>query len=123
MSVPDTLSVELAHFLSVSGIVFGIGIAVALSKRNAIAVLMGVELMLNGVNLALVAFSRFGDEFARAARARIPQLADVKTKVLLVLTSKGAYVAAEAAVALALAVLAYRRRDTIDLDRITLMRW
>ena len=55
MTVPDTLSVELAHFLTVSGIVFGIGIAVALSKRNAIAVLMGVELMLNGVNLALVA--------------------------------------------------------------------
>jgi NADH:ubiquinone oxidoreductase subunit K len=115
MSVPDTLSVELVHFLTVSGIVFGIGIAVALSKRNAIAVLMGVELMLNGVNLALIAFSRFGDEFARTGTDPLAGHAFV----VFVLT----VAAAEAAVALALAVLVYRRRDTIDLDRITLMRW
>ncbi len=115
MTLPDTLSVELAHFLTVSGIVFGLGIAIALSKRNAIAVLMGIELMLNGVNLALIAFSRFGDQFARAGGDPLAGHAFV----VFVLT----VAAAEAAVALALAVLVYRRRDTIDLDRINLMRW
>ncbi|MYH41387.1 MAG: NADH-quinone oxidoreductase subunit NuoK [Chloroflexi bacterium] len=63
------LAPTLAHYLVVSGLVFGLGSAVALSKRNAIAVLMGVELMLNGVNLALVAFSRFGAAFADEAAA------------------------------------------------------
>jgi NAD(P)H-quinone oxidoreductase subunit 4L len=104
---------QLAHFLSVSGIVFGIGIMVALSKRNAIAVLMGVELMLNGVNIALVAFSRFG----AFAPGQDPLAGHVF--VIFVLT----VAAAEAAVALAMAVLVYRRRDTVDLDRINLMRW
>jgi NADH:ubiquinone oxidoreductase subunit K len=108
-----SLSVTLAHYLAVSGVVFGIGVAVALAKRNAIAVLMGVELMLNAANLALLAFSRFGaaadGEAALAGHAF----------VVFVLT----VAAAEAAVALAMAVLVYRRRETIDLDRINLMRW
>ena len=55
----DELTVTLAHYLVVSGIVFGIGVVVALAKRNAVAVLMGVELMLNAVNLTILAFSRF----------------------------------------------------------------
>jgi NADH:ubiquinone oxidoreductase subunit K len=105
--------VELAHYLSVSGVIFGIGIAVALSKRNAIAVLMGVELMLNAVNLTLVSFSRFG----AFASGEEPLAGHVF--VVFVLT----VAAAEAAVALAMAVLVYRRRETVDLDRINLMRW
>jgi NADH:ubiquinone oxidoreductase subunit K len=108
------VTVGLEHYVAVSGILFGIGIAVALSKRNAIAVLMGIELMLNAVNLLIVAFSRFGaaaqgDEAALAGHAF----------VIFVLT----VAAAEAAVVLAMAVLVYRRRETVDLDRINLMRW
>ncbi|MSQ41947.1 MAG: NADH-quinone oxidoreductase subunit NuoK [Dehalococcoidia bacterium] len=113
MSLPETLTVTLAHYLALSGVVFGIGIAVALSKRNAIAVLMGVELMLNGVNLALLAFSRFG-AFAGGTEPLAGH-----AFVVFVLT----VAAAEAAVALAMAVLVYRRRETVDLDRISLMRW
>ncbi len=109
-----SLSVTLAHYLAISGIVFGIGIAVALAKRNAIAVLMGVELMLNAANLALLAFSRFGSAF----EAGDAPLAG-HVFVVFVLT----VAAAEAAVALAMAVLVYRHRETIELDRITLMRW
>ncbi|HJM88567.1 MAG TPA: NADH-quinone oxidoreductase subunit NuoK [Dehalococcoidia bacterium] len=115
MSIPETLSIELAHYLTVSGVIFGIGIAIALSKRNAIAVLMGVELMLNAVNLAFVAFARFGDRFEANG---IDPLAG-HAFVVFVLT----VAAAEAAVALAMAVLVYRRRETVDLDRINLMRW
>jgi NADH:ubiquinone oxidoreductase subunit K len=111
----DGLSVELAHYLSVSGIIFGIGITVALSKRNAIAVLMGVELMLNAVNLAFIAFARLGGNFEGAGGDALAG----HVFVVFVLT----VAAAEAAVALALAVLVYRRRETVDLDRINLMRW
>ena len=110
-----SLSVDLAHYLTVSGVVFGIGIAVALSKRNAIAVLMGVELMLNAVNLAFVAFSRFGDRFEEAGGEPLAG----HVFVVFVLT----VAAAEAAVALALAMLVYRHRETVDVDRINLMRW
>jgi len=110
-----TIAVGLPHYLAVSGLVFGIGIAIALSTRNAIAVLMGIELMLNAVNLAFLAFSRFGSAFADAANAPL----DGHVFVVFVLT----VAAAEAAVALAMAVLVYRRRETVDLDRINLMRW
>ncbi len=108
------MSVELVHYLIVGAMIFGVGIAVALSKRNAIAVLMGVELMLNGVNLTFLAFSRFSAAFVAGEE---PLAGHVF--VVFVLT----VAAAEAAVALAMAVLIYRRRETVDLDRINLMRW
>ena len=53
------MTVELDHYLVVGALLFGIGLYLALAKRNAIGVLMGIELMLNAVNLTLVAFSRF----------------------------------------------------------------
>ena len=61
----EGLSVTLAHYLVVSAVIFGLGTVIALSKRNAVAVLMGVELMLNAVNLTLIAFSRFSSAFAQ----------------------------------------------------------
>ena len=109
-----SLEVGLPHYLTVSGVVFGIGIAIALSKRNAIAVLMGVELMLNAGNLAFLAFSRFGGAFAAGNE---PLAGHVFVVFILTVA------AAEAAVALAMAVLVYRNRETVDLDRINLMRW
>lgn len=111
--IPEQLTVTLPHYLAVSGVVFGIGITIALSKRNAVAVLMGIELMLNAVNLTLLAFSRFSAAFAPGEE---PLAGHVF--VVFVLT----VAAAEAAVALAMAVLIYRRRETVDLDRVNLMR-
>lgn len=108
------MSVDLAHYITVSGMLFGVGIAIALAKRNAIAVLMGIELMLNAVNLTFLAFSRFSAAFPAGEE---PLAGHVF--VVFVLT----VAAAEAAVALALSVLIYRRRETVDLDRINLMRW
>ena len=110
----DDLSVTLAHYLVVSGLVFGIGTTVALAKRNIIAVLMGIELQLNAVNLAIIAFSRFSAAFVPGEEPLTGH-----TFVVFVLT----VAAAEAAVALAMAVLIYRRRETVDVDRINLMRW
>jgi NADH:ubiquinone oxidoreductase subunit K len=99
----------IEHFLTVGALLFCLGLAVALSKRNAIGVLMGVELMLNAVNLTLITFSRFTVSDRPIAG---------HTFVVFVLT----VAAAEAAVALALAVSVYRNRETVDVDRINLLR-
>jgi NADH:ubiquinone oxidoreductase subunit K len=102
--------VSLEQVLIVGAALFAIGMYVALTKRNAVAVLMGVELMLNGVNLTFIAFARFVES---------PRPLDGHVFAIFVIT----VAAAEAAVALALAVAIYRYRETIDVDRINLLRW
>ena len=104
------MSVELEHYLVVGALLFGIGLYLALAKRNFVGVLMGVELMFNAVNLTFVAFSRFV-ESAEPLSGHV--------FVVFVIT----VAAAEAAVALALAMLVYRNRETIDMDRINLLKW
>jgi len=104
------VSVELEHYLVVGALLFGIGLYLALAKRNFVGVLMGVELMFNAVNLTFVAFSRFVES---------EQPLSGHVFVIFVIT----VAAAEAAVALALAVLVYRNRETIDMDRINLLKW
>ncbi len=106
------MSVSLEHYLVVSAILFGIGLWIALAKRNAIIILMGIELMLNAVNLTLVAFNRF----VQLADGR-PALAG-HVFVIFVIT----VAAAEAAVALALAVSVYRTRSTVDIEQIGLLK-
>jgi len=103
------MTLELEHFLTVGAILFAIGLMVALSKRNAIGVLMGVELMLNAVTLTLLAFSRF---------INTPRPEAGHTFVVFIIT----VAAAEAAVALALAMAVYRTRETVDVDKINLLR-
>lgn len=103
------MSVGIEHFLTVGALLFCLGLAIALSKRNAIGVLMGVELMLNAVNLTLITFSRFSVTETPIAG---------HTFVVFVLT----VAAAEAAVALALAVSVYRNRETVDVDQLNLLR-
>ncbi len=105
------MSVDLEHYLIVGALLFGIGLYLALAKRNFVGVLMGVELMFNAVNLTFVAFSRFVESAEPAVAGHV--------FVLFVIT----VAAAEAAVALALAVLVYRNRETIDMDRINLLKW
>ena len=102
--------VTLEQVLIVGAVLFAIGLYVTLVKRNAIAVLMGIELMLNAVNLTFIGFSRFIES---------PRPLDGHVFAIFVIT----VAAAEAAVALALAVAVYRYRDTIDVDRINLLRW
>jgi NADH:ubiquinone oxidoreductase subunit K len=104
------VSVDLEHYLVVSAALFSIGIYLLLSKRNFIAVLMGIEMMFNAANLAFIAFARFADSAEPLAG---------HVFVVFVIT----VAAAEAAVALALAVMVYRTRDTIDVDRIDLLKW
>ncbi len=107
------MSVTLDHYLILSAVLFGLGLWIALAKRNAIMILMGVELMLNAVNLTLIAFNRF----VPAAPGGSPLAGHVF--VIFVIT----VAAAEAAVALALAVAVYRNRATVDIDQINLLKF
>ncbi len=104
------MSVNLEHYLVVGAILFAIGLYLALAKRNFVGVLMGIEMMFNAVNLTLVAFSRF-------VQSQNPL--DGQVFVIFIITVS----AAEAATALGLAVLLYRVRGTIDVDRIELLKW
>lgn len=110
VALPLLMAVDLEHVLALGAVLFGIGLYLALSKRNAVGVLMGVELMLNAVNVTLVAFSRFTVS---------ERPLDGHVFALFVIT----IAAAEAAVALALAVAIYRHRETVNVDEIDLLRW
>ncbi len=101
---------HLEHVLVVGALLFSIGLFVALSRRNAVGVLMGIELMLNSVNLTLIGFARF---------VQSPRPIDGQVFAVFVIT----VAAAEAAVALALAVSVYRLRQSIDVDELTDLKW
>ncbi len=109
------MSIELEHYLIVGALLFAIGLYLALAKRNFVGVLMGIELMFNAVNMTFIAFSRF----PRFAEATDAERLSGHVFVIFVIT----IAAAEAAVALGLAMLVYRNRETIDMDRINLMKW
>jgi len=96
--------VPIGAFIAVSAILFFIGVAGVLVRRNAVVILMCVELMLNATNLALVAFSR------RAG------LADERGSVFVIFVFVIA--AAEVAVGLAIVLSAYRNRPTVDVDEV-----
>lgn len=103
------MTIGIEHFLTVGALLFCLGLAVALSKRNAIGVLMGVELMLNAVTLTLITFSRFSVSDRPISGHAF---------VVFVIT----VAAAEAAVALALAVSVYRNRETVNVDQMDLLK-
>ena len=98
--------VPLDHVITISMILFTIGVFGVLFRRNAFTIFMSIELMLNAVNLALVGFSRYY------------QSVDVQVFVFLVMT----LAAAEVAVGLAIIVALYRNRQTVNIDEINLMK-
>lgn len=104
------MSVSTEHYLVVGALLFSIGLFIALSKRNAISILMGVELMLNAVNLTFIAFARFSDSADRIAG---------QVFAVFVIT----VAAGEAALALGLAVAVYRTRASIDAEDMSTLKW
>ena len=102
------MAVPLGAFIAVSAVLFFIGTAGVLVRRNAVVILMCVELMLNATNLALVAFSR--------RFASIDERGSVFVVFIFVVA------AAEVAVGLAIILSAYRNRPTVDVDEIRQMR-
>ena len=99
----------LACYLLLSSLLFSIGLAGALTRRNAIIVLVGIELMLNAANLNFIAFWRYGPN------------PEALTGVLFVLFSIGV-AAAEAAVGLALIISIYRHYKTANVDQMDSMK-
>ena len=104
-----TQPVGVAHFMTVGAIMFVAGLVCMAAKRNALGVLMGVELVLNGANVNFVAF---GSDFLRSDSAYRLGL-DGQFVALFVIV----LAAAEAAVALAIALNFYNNHSTIDVDR------
>ena len=102
------MTIPVGAFVAVSTVLFFLGVAGVLIRRNAVVILMCVELMLNATNLALVAFSR------RAG------LADERGSVFVVFIFVIA--AAEVAVGLAIVLSAYRTRPTVDVDELHAMK-
>ena len=90
-----------------SAVLFSIGLYGALAKRNAIVILMCIELMLNAVNIAMVAFSYYVDAIA----------GQVFTIFIMVVA------AAEVAVGLALIITIFRNKKTVDAEKYDLMKW
>ena len=103
------MSIPLSWYLFVAAALFSIGLFGVLARKNAIAILLGVELMLNAVNINLVAFWRY--------------LAPGKMAGQVFVVIVFAVAAAEVAVGLALIISVYRRRKTIQADEINLLKW
>jgi NADH-quinone oxidoreductase subunit K len=101
--------IPLSWYLFFAAALFSIGLYGVLARKNAIAILMGIELMLNSVNVNLVAFWRY----------RAPELIAGQVWAIMVF----AVAAAEVAVGLALFISIYRQRKTIEADEINLMKW
>ena len=103
------MSIPLSWFLILSAALFSIGLFGVLARKNAIAILLGIELMLNSVNINLVAFWRYGT------------IAEIAGQVFAIIVF--AVAAAEVAVGLALIISVYRRRNTVVADDLDLMKW
>ena len=103
------MNTPLTHYLILSAILFTVGFAGAILRRNAILVLIGIELMLNAANLNFIAFWRYGTH------------PEALTGVMFVIFSI-AIAAAEAAVGLALVIAIYRHRKTTRLENFDLLK-
>ena len=101
-----TSALTLNHYLIVSGLLFALGIAGVIIRRNALVIYMALEMNLNAANLALIAFSKFN------------KIIDGQILVFFII----AIAAAEVAVGLAIIVALYRHKQTISVDELTTMR-
>jgi len=97
----------MSYFVGLSAVLFAIGVAGVLLRRNIIVIFMSIEIMLNAVNLAFVALGR-----------RLGSM-DGQVIVFFVMT----VAAAEAAVGLAIIISVFRNRETVNADELNLMRW
>ena len=101
------MSVPLPYFLSLSAVLFTIGVIGVLIRRNVIVVFMCIELMLNAVNLTLIAFSS--------------ALGDINGQALVFFVM--AVAAAEAAVGLAIVIALFRNKQTVNIDNMNILKW
>jgi NADH-quinone oxidoreductase subunit K len=101
------MAVPITHYIILSAVLFAIGVGGVLTRRNAIVIFMCIELMLNAVNLAFVAFAR--------------QLGQGDGQVFVFFVM--AVAAAEVAVGLAIIIALFRNRETVDVGQVHLLKW
>jgi len=101
--------IPLSWYLLLSAALFSVGLFGVMARKNAVAILLGIELMLNAVNINLVAFWRYGTPL------------NLGGQVFAIIVF--AVAAAEVAVGLGLVISVYRRRGTVIADDIDLMKW
>jgi len=101
------MAIGLEHWLILSAVLFAIGLYGVLAKKNAVVILMSVEIMLTAVNITMVAFSRYGQH--------------ITGQVFVIFIMVVA--AAEVAIGLALIISIYRRRKTVDAEKYDGMKW
>jgi NADH-quinone oxidoreductase subunit K len=99
--------IPLEYYLILSALLFTVGVVGVLVRRNAIIIFMSIELMLNAANLTLVAFSVYLQELSG------------QVFVILVMT----VAAAEAAVGLAIVVMIFRNKESVNVDDFNIMKW
>jgi NADH-quinone oxidoreductase subunit K len=99
--------IRLPLVLTFSAVLFSTGVYGVLARRNAVLVLMSIELMLNAVNINLVAFSQ-----------HLQQLTGQVFALFVI-----AVAAAEVGIGLAIVILIYRNRETINVDEVNLLKW
>jgi NAD(P)H-quinone oxidoreductase subunit 4L len=103
------MTIGLNHYLILSAVLFCIGLFGALTRRNVVIILMCIEIMLNAVNISLVAFSAY----------IVPLLLTGQVFTIFVMV----VAAAEVAVGLAIVLAIFRSRADIDTNNINLMKW
>ena len=104
---------DLSKFLIIGALLFTIGVAGVLTRRNIIVIFMSIELILNAANLNFIAFSRYLQD-----TGGINPLAGQVFTVFIIVVA-----AAEAAIGLGLVIALYRNRETIFVDKIDLLKW
>lgn len=101
------MTVGLIHYLTLGALLFCVGLYGVLTRRNAVAVLMSLELMFNSVNINLVAFSKY-----------MPDITGVVFSIFVITVA-----AAEATVGVALVLSVYRNQQEIDLEKVSSLKW
>jgi NADH:ubiquinone oxidoreductase subunit K len=104
---------DLSKFLIIGALLFAVGVAGVLTRRNIIVIFMSIELILNAANLNFIAFSRYLQQTGSANAVA----GQVFTVFVIVVA------AAEAAIGLGLVIALYRNRETIFVDKIDLLKW
>jgi len=102
------MSLQLGHFLVVSGVLFSLGVLCIIIRRNAVNVLMGIELIFNAANINLVAFARFNG---------VPVHGQMFAIFVIMVA------AAEVAIALAILLTIYRHYRSVNLDNVHSLKW
>lgn len=118
VSITDNMREGLLHpdiskFLIIGALLFSIGVAGVLTRRNIIVIFMSIELILNAANLNFIAFSRYLQE-----SGSLNAVAGQVFTVFIIVVA-----AAEAAIGLGLVIALYRNRETIFVDKIDLLKW